>query len=140
MACGCGTCTNCKGKGGKTPKRKNAGGYLVGPSHEQGGIPATFQHGGEAIELEGGEYIINAQTVDALGVDFLDQINSTATSYHQGGFQRGQLPNPSNYKKGGKGGKIRIRSTFDETFLHSTQGVITSSVLNSFHFVLQLLM
>ena len=91
------------GKGGRRkPRRKNAGGYLTGPSHEQGGIPANFQNGGEAIELEGGEYIINAQTVDNVGTEFLDELNSTATTYHQGGFQQGQLPNPSNYKKGGK--------------------------------------
>ncbi len=32
--------------------------------------------------LEGGEYIINAQTVDALGTPFLDELNSTQTSYH----------------------------------------------------------
>jgi len=87
-------------KGGRA--RKNAGGYLAGPSHEQGGIPASFQNGGEAIELEGGEYIINAQTVNAVGTEFLDQLNSTQTTYHQGGFNAGELPNPSNYRAGGK--------------------------------------
>ena len=102
MACGCGTCTNCKRKGCKIPKRKNAGGYLIGPSHEDGGILASFEHSGEMIELEGGEYIINAQTVQAVGVDFLDQLNSTATTHHEGGYNVGELPSPSNYEKGGK--------------------------------------
>ena len=87
-------------KGGRTRKKKNAGGYLRGPSHEQGGILASTN--GEMVELEGGEYIINAQTVNALGTEFLDELNSTQTSYHQGGFQQGQLPSPSNYRQGGK--------------------------------------
>ena len=86
----------------KKPRRKKqAGGYLRGPSHEKGGIPANLQNGGQ-VELEGGEYIINAQTVDAVGTQYLDQLNSTATTYHQGGFQPGQLGNNSNYKRGGK--------------------------------------
>ena len=87
-------------RGGRTRRKQNAGGYLRGPSHEQGGILASTN--GEMVELEGGEYIINAQTVDALGTPFLDQLNSTQTSYHQGGFQQGQLPGPSQYKRGGR--------------------------------------
>ena len=79
----------------------NKGGLLKGPSHAQGGIPARLRGGGE-IELEGGEYIVNAQTVDAVGEQFLDQLNSTATTYHQGGYSQGQLPSPSNYKRGGR--------------------------------------
>jgi hypothetical protein len=113
MACSCdGNCSSCRRKGGTTRRKKNAGGYLTGPSHEQGGIPATLQHGGE-IELEGGEYIINAQTVNAVGTEFLDELNSTATSYHQGGYNPGELPNPSNYRRGGRvkrkkrGGRIK---------------------------------
>jgi|2_EtaG_2_1085320.scaffolds.fasta_scaffold01264_2 hypothetical protein len=76
------------------------GGYLKGPKHEKGGIPAII--GGKTpIELEGNEYIINAQTTKALGTEFLDKLNSTATTYHQGGFQQGQLPG-SKYARGGK--------------------------------------
>ena len=64
----------------KLPRRgfrrgQQEGGLLVGPSHEQGGIGAVIS-GGEQVELEGGEYIINAQTVDALGVPFLDKIKN----------------------------------------------------------------
>ena len=89
----------------KVPRRgfgrgKQEGGLLVGPSHEQGGIGAVIS-GGEQVELEGGEYIINAQTVDALGVPFLDKINSTQTSYHTGGYGAGELPGPSMYRRGG---------------------------------------
>ena len=85
----------------KRKSKKQAGGRLHGPSHAQGGIPAKIQNGGQ-VELEGGEYIINAQTVNAVGTDYLDKLNSTATTYHQGGFQSGQLGHGSNYRKGGK--------------------------------------
>ena len=87
-------------KGGRN--KYNKGGMLRGPSHEHGGIPANVR-GNTPIELEGGEYIINAQTVDAVGEVFLNKLNSTATIYHQGGFQEGQLTKlGSNYKSGGK--------------------------------------
>ena len=85
----------------RTRKRFNSGGYLKGPKHEQGGI-AAIVGGNTPIEMEGGEYIMNAQTVEALGVDFMDKINSTATSYHTGGFEQGELSHlGSNYKSGG---------------------------------------
>ena len=42
------------------------GGYLQGPSHKKGGIPAVIA-GQEPVELEGGEYIIKKSTVDAVG-------------------------------------------------------------------------
>ena len=85
----------------KGRKHKQQGGYLDGPLHEDGGIPAIIS-GGEQVELEGGEYIINAQTVDALGTQFLDKLNSTQTSYHTGGFGPNELPGPSQYANGGK--------------------------------------
>ena len=92
-------------------RRYNSGGYLEAPSPEPGGIPAIFRDGsGPPIELEGGEYIINAQTVDALGIPFLDQLNSTQTSHHTGGFQAGELPNPSNYRRGGSTRRRRMRT------------------------------
>tara|TARA_Y100000310_G_scaffold39232_1_gene36833 strand:+ start:1765 stop:2427 length:663 start_codon:yes stop_codon:yes gene_type:complete len=94
-------------KGGRV-RKKNKGGLLKGPSHAQGGIPARLKRGGE-VELEGGEYIVNAQTVEAVGEQFLDQLNSTATTYHEGGYSRGQLPNPSRYKRGGKIMPRRVR-------------------------------
>ena len=78
------------------------GGYLKGPKHEKGGIPAIVSDGNTPIELEGEEYIMNAQTVKRLGVEFFDKLNSTATTYHQGGFNQGQLPSPSMYANGGK--------------------------------------
>ena len=84
----------------KTKPEKQAGGYLQSPSHEEGGIPA-YTPGQPPIELEGEEYIINAATTKALGVEFLDKLNRTASPHHsQPGFNRGQLPD-SNYKGGG---------------------------------------
>ena len=85
---------------GRKIRKKRTGGLLIGPSHEQGGILATTP-GMPDVELEGGEYIINAQTVDALGTEFLDKLNSTQTTYHTGGFGAGELPSPSNYRRGG---------------------------------------
>jgi|TARA_R110000824_G_scaffold1546_1_gene7670 hypothetical protein len=79
----------------------NAGGILQGPSHEQGGIPAIVG-GTTPVELEGGEYIVNAETVNVVGQEFLDELNSTQTSHHTGGFTEGQLPSPSQFKNGGK--------------------------------------
>ena len=87
-------------KGGKA-KKLQSGGLLRGPSHAQGGIPAVVA-GNTPVELEGGEYIINAQTVNAVGTQYLDKLNRTANTYHQGGFQKGQIGNGSKFKKGGK--------------------------------------
>ena len=93
-------------KGGRTSRSKqhSTGGYLVGPSHEEGGIQAIVD-GTEPIEVEGGEFVINKQTVDAVGENFLHKLNSTQTTHHTGGFESGQLPNPSKFKDGGKIGK-----------------------------------
>ena len=85
----------------KTARNFSQGGYLVGPSHEQGGIQAIVD-GTEPIEVEGGEFIINKQTVDAVGEEFLHKLNSTETTHHTGGFEEGQLPGPSNFKKGAR--------------------------------------
>ena len=90
-----------KGKFKKTARHYSAGGMLVGPSHENGGIPVIVD-GVEPIEVEGGEFIINKQTVDSVGEDFLHKLNSTDTTHHTGGFQEGQLPGPSQFKDGGK--------------------------------------
>ena len=93
-------------KGGRTkPKvqKKSVGGYLEGPSHEAGGIPAIVG-GTTPIELEGTEYIINGKATAALGTQFLDKLNATANEYHPNiqGFQPGELPTPSQYEMGGK--------------------------------------
>ena len=85
----------------------NTGGYLHGPTHEHGGIQANVN--GTPIELEGGEYIINAQTVGAVGTEFLDELNSTQTEYWEGGFGQGVLPTPSMYQRGGRTKKRRTK-------------------------------
>tara|TARA_B100000073_G_C23709029_1_gene563506 strand:+ start:134 stop:967 length:834 start_codon:yes stop_codon:yes gene_type:complete len=89
--------------GGKMAKTKkfSPGGMLVGPSHDNGGIPVIVD-GVEPIEVEGGEFIINKQTVDAVGEEFLHKLNSTETTHHTGGFEEGVLPSPSKFKDGGK--------------------------------------
>ena len=87
---------------------------MVGPSHEEGGIPAHTP-GQDPIELEGGEYIINAATTATLGVDFLDKLNRTQSPYHsEPGFDRGQLPG-SNYKGGGHVKKLEHGGEHDRT-------------------------
>jgi hypothetical protein len=79
---------------------KQSGGLLIGPSHEDGGIIAHTP-GQDPVELEGGEYIINAATTATLGTEFLDKLNRTASPHHsQPGFNQGELPE-SNYKGGG---------------------------------------
>ena len=59
---------------GFTPPSFQRGGYAVGPSHKNGGIPGVVN--GSPIEFEGGEYIINKKTVDLLGANLFDRINS----------------------------------------------------------------
>lgn len=82
-----------------------SGGYIDGPSHEAGGVPMRIKSTGEVIEVEGDEYVLNAETTKALGVKFLDKLNSTATRHHPAsqGFNRGALKHMgSNYAAGGK--------------------------------------
>ena len=55
--------------------KRSEGGYLVGPSHEEGGIQVIVD-GTEPIEVEGGEFVINKKTVDAVGEAFLHKLNS----------------------------------------------------------------
>ena len=66
------------------------GGYLVGPSHTQGGIGAIIDEE-EPIEVEGGEFIIRKSMVDYYGIDFLHRLN-------QGEVDAGV----SNMKRGGR--------------------------------------
>ena len=39
------------------------GGFTVGPSHDDGGIPMTVKSTGQKIEVEGGEGIINKHSM-----------------------------------------------------------------------------
>ena len=59
------------------PKKKKyvKGGKLKGPSHDEGGIP---------IEVEGGEYIIQKDSVNDKTLPILKEINNTG-SYGCGG-------------------------------------------------------
>ena len=71
----------------KGSKRKQQGGYLKGPSHDQGGI-AAIVGGQEPVELEGGEYIIKKSSAKKLGTKALNEIN-----------KKGRIPTMA---KGGK--------------------------------------
>jgi hypothetical protein len=58
------------------PQRRqfSPGGYLVGPSHDEGGIEGIIDEE-EPIEVEGGEFIIRKSMVDYYGLDFLHRLN-----------------------------------------------------------------
>ena len=60
-------------------------GKLVGPSHEQGGI--KFNLGGEIQEAEGGEYVVNKNSVNSRTQAVLEHINRTGSvpQYRCGG-------------------------------------------------------
>ena len=94
MACSCnGSCSRCKRMGGRI--KKQSGGLLLGPSHQQGGIPAMVG-GTTPVELEGGEYIIRKSSVDKYGEGTIARIN-------QG------LVDASKLQKLRKGGKITTK-------------------------------
>ena len=59
-------------------KEHAKGSYLVGPSHEDGGIDLGVLNG-VRHEAEGGEYILNKKSVDRLGVRTLDYMNQNGT-------------------------------------------------------------
>lgn len=68
------------------------GGFLEGPSHSQGGIPAIIGNK-KMVELEGGEFIINKKAVNTLGTGFMEMINGasspgSASLLNQYGFMK----------------------------------------------------
>tara|TARA_R100000008_G_C3566993_1_gene159686 strand:- start:659 stop:1369 length:711 start_codon:yes stop_codon:yes gene_type:complete len=100
MACSCnGKCSRCKKRGGRIQKYQS-GGYLQGPSHEMGGIPAIVG-GTTPVELEGGEYIIRKSSVDKYGEGTIARIN-------QGLVDAGKL---QQLKKGGRVTKKHMGGT-----------------------------
>ena len=100
-----------KGKGtygskvGRPSKKYPTGGMLNGAPHEEGGIP---------IEAEGGEYIVQADSVNEDTLPVLELINELGTfpiedamdrveNYQLGGqVQPPTAPSMPQYKKGGK--------------------------------------
>ncbi len=73
------------------------GGYLVGPSHDGGGIGAIIDDE-EPIEVEGGEFIIRKSSVDLYGLNFLHRLNQAQVDQ-----------SVSNMKRGGKVRRARRR-------------------------------
>tara|TARA_R110000824_G_scaffold32992_2_gene106244 strand:- start:630 stop:1853 length:1224 start_codon:yes stop_codon:yes gene_type:complete len=95
----------------KKRKKKQSGGPVIGPSHDNGGVPFSNQSTGEQYELEGGEFIINKESTAALGNQFLNKLNSTGTDMNGSvGFQQGQLGNGSNYQNGGRIGNRMVEN------------------------------
>jgi hypothetical protein len=64
------------------------GGYLVGPSHEEGGIEGIIDDE-EPIEVEGGEFIIRKDMVDYYGLDFLYRLNQGLVDDSVSGMRQG---------------------------------------------------
>lgn len=55
------------------------GGLLKGPSHENGGIPGYNKSTGQALEMEGGEFVFSGRATRALGAKNLMRINDHYT-------------------------------------------------------------
>ena len=62
------------------PKKYEDGGYVTGPSHAAGGV--KFSVGGEVMEMEGGEYIVNRRST-AKYRSLIDSINNDTVSLSQ---------------------------------------------------------
>jgi hypothetical protein len=89
--------------GGKLISRRNQypqrrqfspGGYLVGPSHDEGGIDGIIDDE-EPIEVEGGEFIIRKSMVDYYGLDFLHRLNQGEVDHVVSNMQQGGKINPA---------------------------------------------
>ncbi len=77
------------------PRRQfSPGGYLVGPSHEEGGIDAIIDEE-EPIEVEGGEFIIRKSMVDHYGLDFLHRLNQGEVDQSVSDMRQGGRINPA---------------------------------------------
>lgn len=87
------------------PKKFAEGGFVNGPSHDQGGVPFSVQ-GKDGYEMEGGEYVINKRAT-AMHKDLLDRINRSgmtrpqtgAYKFAQGGFVTTPLDQSVDYLK-----------------------------------------
>ena len=64
----------------KSKKKYYKGGKMNGPSHSKGGIP---------IEVEGGEYVIKKDSVNASTEPILEEINKTGKLQYRCG---GKIP------------------------------------------------
>ena len=58
------------------PAQMAVGGLVVGPSHSKGGVRGRVRGSDQVdFEVEGREYVVNAQTVAKKGTDFFDKLN-----------------------------------------------------------------
>ncbi len=93
----------------QSQKRKfSPGGYLVGKSHEEGGIAAWI--GDEEIEVEDGEFIIKKKSVDKYGTDFMHRLNQGLVS-----------EDIKKMKKGGRANKLRQQRLSEQKLRRPTK-------------------
>jgi len=93
----------------QSQKRKfSPGGYLVGRSHEEGGIAAWI--GDEEIEVEDGEFIIKKKSVDKYGTDFMHRLNQGLVS-----------EDIKKMKKGGRANKLRQQRLSEQKLQRPTK-------------------
>ena len=80
----------------RRPQRRqfSPGGYLVGPSHEYGGIEGIIDDE-EPIEVEGGEFIIRKSSVDYYGLEFLHRLNQGEVDQSVSDMRQGGRINPA---------------------------------------------
>jgi hypothetical protein len=57
------------------------GGYVEGPSHQDGGMPGVIRSTGQPLEFEGGEFFFSRRAVQAIGVGTLSRINDRFTKH-----------------------------------------------------------
>ena len=72
----------------RSPRSYSPGGYLVGPSHDDGGIEAIVDDE-EPIEVEGGEFVMRVSAVEQYGVDFMHRLNKGQVSDAVRSMERG---------------------------------------------------
>lgn len=66
------------------------GGYVQGPSHENGGVPGVIRSTGQPIEMEGEEFIFGKKATRGIGVSRLAKIND----YYERKFAAGGPVSP----------------------------------------------
>jgi hypothetical protein len=72
----------------RSPRSYSPGGYLVGPSHDNGGIEAIVDNE-EPIEVEGGEFVMRVAAVEQYGVDFMHRLNQGLVSQEVQSMKKG---------------------------------------------------
>ncbi len=84
----------------------NKGGFTVGPSHADGGIPMVVKSTGQKVELEGGEAVINKKSMDDNRIYKVEgtprQIASAINEIDGNGVQFDKGAKITSFEKGGQ--------------------------------------